>query len=102
MSLSVQNLKSISYSFDFFDTVFRSHSEEYQEKWGRLCEAHFALNEYSGSNSSSGEWVLVMVKEDVIEVQYKTGGVAGYADKETELPADATKRDVEQAIKKYV
>lgn len=102
MSISIEDLRSISYSFEFFEREFSSSSKREQERWNSICSAKFALSEYSGKAKSSGKWILVRVNEDKITVVYKNGGSAGNSTDITELPTDTTKERIKKAIDKYM
>lgn len=102
MTISVDDLKDISYTFNFFETDFYSDTEKVKHKYGFICSASFALSGYSGTGKSSGEWISVNVREHKIEIKYKTDGISGNSDDRTLLPADATKTEIEQAIREYV
>lgn len=102
MGITIEDLKSISYNFEFFERSFNTSSKRKRKNRGSICSAKFALFKYSERASNSGEWILVRVNEDRIDVVYKNGGRAGTPTDVTELPADATKEKIEKAIEEYV
>lgn len=99
MTVTIDDLREVSNDFTFVDTLF---SSEGQPEFGVICEAQFALSEYSRTGASSGEWISVRVNDNSIEVAYKTEGTSGNSDDKISLPADATKDEIKQAIREHM